>query len=228
MSLVRLRWDVFTSTSYIGTLPGGYGYVSPPVRVSSPGISCVCVQSQRVYGSLFSWYAVLAPFELSYLNTNNQQSMVSLSRTGKYNNNAQFSVMLTLPLLGISIGASVLRYTQLPSSALASSHPHKHSVLNATWNNYLANVRTLLLVGNMLFIVGDTFSACAMAYHLTKFKSWAHALPRSQPRRIDVLLNRLLIFAVATGALTSCVPFHCFTFGRRVLGRIALMHSTGS
>ena len=159
---------------------------------------------------------------------NNQQSVLSISRTGKYNNNVQLSVVLTLPLPGISIGASVLRYSQLPSSALASSHPRKHSVLNSTWNNYLANVRTLLLVGNMLFIVGDTFSACAMAYHLTKFKSWAHALPRSQPRRIDVLLNRLLIFAVATGALTSCVPFHVFTFDRRVLGRIALMHRTGS
>jgi hypothetical protein len=94
-------------------------------------------------------------------------------------------------------------------------------------------MRTLLLVGNMLFIVGDTFSACAMAYHLTKFKSWAHALPRSQPHRIDLLLNRLLIFAVATGALTSCVLFSFssshFLFERRVLSRIALTRRyTGS
>ena len=76
----------------------------------------------------------------------------------------------------------------------------------------------LLLVGNTLFIVGDTFSATAMAYHLTKFKSWAHALPetRSRPRRIDVVLNRVLIFAVATGALTLCVPLHLF-FDRGVL-----------
>jgi len=95
--------------------------------------------------------------------------------------------VLSISRTAISIGAAVL------------------SVLNSTWNNYLASARTLLLVGNMLFIVGDTFSACAMAYHLTKFKTWAHALPRSQPRRIDVLLNRLLIFAVATGALTSLV-----------------------
>lgn len=55
----------------------------------------------------------------------------------------------------------------------------------------------------MLFIIGDTFSACAMAYHLAKFKSWG-APTRPRPR-IDILLNRLLIFCVATGALTSCV-----------------------
>jgi len=86
-------------------------------------------------------------------------------------------------------------------------------MLKPTWNTYLASYRTLLIVGNVLFIVGDTFSASAMAYHLTKFKSRP---PASRPRRIDVLLNRLLIFAVATGALTSCVILHLF-FDRGVL-----------
>ncbi|KAF8553856.1 hypothetical protein OG21DRAFT_1182638 [Imleria badia] len=79
------------------------------------------------------------------------------------------------------------------------------SVLKPTWSNYLTSYKALILAGNVLFIVGDTFSATTMAYHLTKFKSWSHELPRSRPRRIDVLLNRLLIFAVATGALTSLV-----------------------
>lgn len=79
------------------------------------------------------------------------------------------------------------------------------SVLKPTWTNYLTSYKALILVGNVLFILGDTFSATVMAYHLTKFKSWSHALPRSRPRRIDVLLNRLLMFAVATGALTSYV-----------------------
>ncbi|KAG6374177.1 hypothetical protein JVT61DRAFT_4830 [Boletus reticuloceps] len=89
------------------------------------------------------------------------------------------------------------------------------SASEPTLNDYLSNprTRTLILVGNTLFIVGDTFSASAMAYHLSKFKSWVHApqrthtrpQPRPQPRRIDTVLNRLFIFAVATGALTSLV-----------------------
>ncbi|KAN0080171.1 hypothetical protein V8E55_009737 [Tylopilus felleus] len=79
------------------------------------------------------------------------------------------------------------------------------SLSKPTWDNYLTTYRTLLVVGNTLFIVGDTFSACVMAYHLAQFRSWAQALPRNRPRRIDSLLNRLLMFAVATGALTSFV-----------------------
>ncbi|KAG8215145.1 hypothetical protein J3R82DRAFT_8636 [Butyriboletus roseoflavus] len=63
----------------------------------------------------------------------------------------------------------------------------------------------LLIVGNVLFIIGDAFSAGTMAYHLRKFKSWAHVLSPDRPRRIDILLNRLLIFAVATGAVTLLV-----------------------
>lgn len=113
--------------------------------------------------------------------------------------------MLTALLFpAISVISSVFRYNQpvLP--------PHLHhltffsrSILKPTWTNYLESSRTLLIIGNMLFITGDTFAASAMAYHLAKFKSWA---PPTRPRpRIDILLNRLLIFCVATGALTSCV-----------------------
>lgn len=221
----------------IGTLPGGYGYVSPPIRVSSPGISCVCPVTKS------AWIAILMvrcfdTFASPYLNTINhdQQSALSISRTGKCKQQRPvFPLHLSTPFPVISIIASFFRYKQLPSCALTFSHPRKHSVLKPTWDTYLTSARTLLLVGNMLFIVGDTFSACAMAYHLTKFKSWAHALPRSQPHRIDFLLNRLLIFAVATGALTSCVLFSLFCshllFDRlgRVLGRIALTRRyTGS
>lgn len=79
------------------------------------------------------------------------------------------------------------------------------SARNPSWQDYLNNSRTLLFVGNVLFIVGDTFSATAMALQLRKFKSWAHALAPGRVRRIDILLNRLLIFAVATGAVTSYV-----------------------
>ncbi|KAF8438375.1 hypothetical protein L210DRAFT_3761327 [Boletus edulis BED1] len=121
---------------------------------------------------------------------------ISVSRTGKFG--SSFSIPLTprhLPV--ISILATIL----------SASEP--------TLNDFLSNprTRTLLLVGNTLFIIGDTFSASAMAYHLSKFKSWVHApqrtrtrpQPQSQPRRIDTVLNRLFIFAVATGALTSLV-----------------------
>ncbi|KAI9573445.1 hypothetical protein HD554DRAFT_871076 [Boletus coccyginus] len=116
-----------------------------------------------------------------------------------YNSSARFSRHVNLcPISAISIVVTIF------------------SVLKPTWNIYLASYRTLLIVGNVLFIVGDSFSASAMAYHLTKFKSRAHAPPAGRPRRIDVLLNRLLIFVVATGALTSCVLSHLF-FDRGVL-----------
>ncbi|KAF9237197.1 hypothetical protein BU15DRAFT_76205 [Melanogaster broomeanus] len=81
------------------------------------------------------------------------------------------------------------------------------SVLSPSWTTYLRNRRALIITGNVLFIAGDTFSASVMAYHLNSFRSWTHSnrTDREGPRRIETLINRLLIFAVATGALTSLV-----------------------
>ncbi|KAH0833882.1 hypothetical protein J3R83DRAFT_11059 [Lanmaoa asiatica] len=134
-------------------------------------------------------------------------SALSISRTGEYKQSPVFPFysLLASPRHQYSCQCHKVQLAVLFALA-SSSHPRKYpSALKPTWRNYLDSSRTLLIVGNMLFIAGDTFSACAMAYHLTKFKSWAHALPLSPPRRIDSLLNRLLIFAVATGALTSLV-----------------------
>ncbi|KAG9308678.1 hypothetical protein JVU11DRAFT_11635 [Chiua virens] len=82
------------------------------------------------------------------------------------------------------------------------------SVLKPTWQSYFDTAKELLIIGNILFIIGDTFSACAMAYQLTRFKSWTvtyQPTRRRDPRRIDLLLNRLIMFSVATGALTVLV-----------------------
>ncbi|KIK92205.1 hypothetical protein PAXRUDRAFT_147816 [Paxillus rubicundulus Ve08.2h10] len=79
------------------------------------------------------------------------------------------------------------------------------SVISPTWTRYLSHARTLIIIGNVLFIIGDTFSASVMAYHLTSFRPRTDTYNTNSPRRINILINRLLIFAVATGALTSLV-----------------------
>ncbi|KAG9308674.1 hypothetical protein JVU11DRAFT_11631 [Chiua virens] len=77
------------------------------------------------------------------------------------------------------------------------------SVLKPTWRDSLDTSRTLILVGNALFIAGDTFSACVMAYHLTRRRSWTDTFQHTRKR--NLLLNRLIVFFVATGAMTSLV-----------------------
>jgi len=42
------------------------------------------------------------------------------------------------------------------------------SVFRPTWVSYLVNDKTLILIANSLFIVGDVFSASIMAFHLNK------------------------------------------------------------
>ncbi|KAI6030335.1 hypothetical protein EDC04DRAFT_93574 [Pisolithus marmoratus] len=66
------------------------------------------------------------------------------------------------------------------------------SVLSATWNSDLSQSRRLLLAGDALFLAGDFFSACIMAYYLEK--------SRSGLGRTHTLINRVLIFVVATGS----------------------------
>ncbi|KAG9315602.1 hypothetical protein JVU11DRAFT_3241 [Chiua virens] len=98
--------------------------------------------------------------------------------------------VISISRTGVSIAAAVL------------------GILEPTWQSYFDTSGKLLVVGNMLFIIGDIFSACAMAYHLNRFKSWTatYQPTRSRdPRRIDLLLNRLIMFSVSTGALTVVV-----------------------
>ncbi|KAI6160239.1 hypothetical protein EDD17DRAFT_1875992, partial [Pisolithus thermaeus] len=71
------------------------------------------------------------------------------------------------------------------------------SVLSSTWVSYLEREKILILTGNTLFIIGDTFSASIMAWYLNKSRD--HAL------RTNLLVNRLLVFAVATGGITVLV-----------------------
>lgn len=71
------------------------------------------------------------------------------------------------------------------------------SVFSSTWVSYLERDKILILTGNTLFIIGDTFSASIMAWHLNK--------NRDQTLRTNLLVNRLLVFAVATGGITVLV-----------------------
>ncbi|KAG6334622.1 hypothetical protein ID866_4463 [Astraeus odoratus] len=70
-------------------------------------------------------------------------------------------------------------------------------VFDPTWYYYLAQSQDLLYAGNALFIVGDILSASVMAYYLHK--------TRVGLRRTDLLVNRLLVFIVATGAIIVIV-----------------------
>ncbi|KAL4077584.1 hypothetical protein J3A83DRAFT_4185937 [Scleroderma citrinum] len=70
-------------------------------------------------------------------------------------------------------------------------------VLSPTWVSYLANDKSLILTANVLFIVGDVFSASIMAFHLNK-------------SRENIL--RLIAFAVATGGLTVLVDIIALIF----------------
>ncbi|KAI6147990.1 hypothetical protein BKA82DRAFT_4146984 [Pisolithus tinctorius] len=71
------------------------------------------------------------------------------------------------------------------------------SVLSSTWVSYLEQYRTLIITSNILFIIGDAFSASIMAWYLNRTRD--HAL------RTTLILNRLLVFAVATGGITVLV-----------------------
>jgi len=77
------------------------------------------------------------------------------------------------------------------------------SALQPTWTIYLHDYRMDVLWCTLIFFFGDTFSASAMAYHLAKYRSWLHDPPSRRPLHTVAVLNRLLVFAVATGALTS-------------------------
>ncbi|KAI6110174.1 hypothetical protein EV401DRAFT_1891322 [Pisolithus croceorrhizus] len=47
-------------------------------------------------------------------------------------------------------------------------HPNTNCVLSSTWFTYLERDRGLILAGNVLFVIGDAFSASIMAWHLNK------------------------------------------------------------
>ncbi|KAI6014182.1 hypothetical protein EDC04DRAFT_674159 [Pisolithus marmoratus] len=78
------------------------------------------------------------------------------------------------------------------------------SLLSSTWISYLEHEKHLILTGNILFIIGDTFSASIMAWHLNKTRD--HAL------RTNLIVNRLLVFAVATGGITVLVDIIALVF----------------
>ncbi|KAH7915095.1 hypothetical protein BJ138DRAFT_1142326 [Hygrophoropsis aurantiaca] len=70
-------------------------------------------------------------------------------------------------------------------------------VLAKSWVAYRDETRKIILAGNILFIIGDTFSASILIYYLYQ--------SRIGQCRTDRLINRLLLYAMATGALTSLV-----------------------
>ncbi|KAH7927603.1 hypothetical protein BV22DRAFT_268548 [Leucogyrophana mollusca] len=70
-------------------------------------------------------------------------------------------------------------------------------VLAKSWFVYREETKTIILVGNILFIVGDTFSATVFIYYLRQSRIGIY--------RTDRLINRLLLYTMATGALTSLV-----------------------
>ncbi|KAH7882098.1 hypothetical protein F5I97DRAFT_1912037 [Phlebopus sp. FC_14] len=71
------------------------------------------------------------------------------------------------------------------------------SVKSTSWMSFLEHMKPLIITGNVLFVVGDMLCASAMAYYLNKRRSGMY--------RTDLLINRLLIFAMGTGALTLLV-----------------------
>ncbi|KAI6003202.1 hypothetical protein F5J12DRAFT_165856 [Pisolithus orientalis] len=73
------------------------------------------------------------------------------------------------------------------------------SMLSPTWDSYLERGRGVIL-GNTLFILGDALSFSIMAWHLNKSRD--HGL---SPPRTNLLVNRLIVFAVATGGITVLV-----------------------
>lgn len=73
------------------------------------------------------------------------------------------------------------------------------SMLSPTWDSYLERGRGVIL-GNTLFILGDALSFSIMAWHLNKSRD--HGL---SPLRTNLLVNRLIVFAVATGGITVLV-----------------------
>ncbi|KIN96646.1 hypothetical protein M404DRAFT_1006673 [Pisolithus tinctorius Marx 270] len=83
------------------------------------------------------------------------------------------------------------------SRTIISIVPSVWSVLSGTWNSYLVRSKRLFLAGNALFLFGDFFSACMMAYYLEK--------NRNGLRSTHTLINRILIFVVATGAIAVFV-----------------------
>ncbi|KAI6113423.1 hypothetical protein EDD16DRAFT_1727842 [Pisolithus croceorrhizus] len=97
---------------------------------------------------------------------------------------------------------TLVRYPSLYHEPYEDANPHEYiwgsrvdiySVLSATWDLYLKRSNRLLLAGSALFLFGDIFSASMMAYYLEKNR---HGL-----RSTHTLINWILIFVVATGAI---------------------------
>jgi len=75
------------------------------------GISRVCPVTSSVWIAAFM-VRLLTPFVSPYMNTNHPQSAISISRTGKYNSNAQFSRHVYLCFFpAISVIATIFRYS---------------------------------------------------------------------------------------------------------------------
>jgi len=77
------------------------------------------------------------------------------------------------------------------------------SVLQLTWHVYLNDLGNMNIGLIVIHFTGDAFSASAMAYYLAKYRIWLHDPPLRKAPPIEAVLNRLIVFAVATGALTS-------------------------
>lgn len=69
----------------------------------------------------------------------------------------------------------------------------------ALWLDYRKNTLSINIIGNSLFIAGDTFSAAILAYYLRKNLLLWKGSPTNQ------LLHRLVVYTVATGTLTSLI-----------------------
>ncbi|KAI6003203.1 hypothetical protein F5J12DRAFT_839036 [Pisolithus orientalis] len=74
------------------------------------------------------------------------------------------------------------------------------SVLSSTWVSYLERDRSLILAASSFFLIGDTFSASVMAWHLSKSRDNTLKL---QPT--NMLVTRCIAFVVATGGITVVV-----------------------
>ncbi|KAI6118003.1 hypothetical protein F5141DRAFT_1201521 [Pisolithus sp. B1] len=96
-------------------------------------------------------------------------------------------------MVGWRVAMVIATHTSLVDSCRTCTN----GVLSSTWVSYLEREKILILTGNTLFIIGDTFSASIMAWYLNKSRD--HAL------RTNLLVNRLLVFAVATGGITVLV-----------------------
>ncbi|KAF9228196.1 hypothetical protein BS17DRAFT_805759 [Gyrodon lividus] len=126
-----------------------------------------------------------------------------------------FMMLIVTGRTALSLIACIFRYHEKIYRFAPSLTSASYSMMGPTWSAYLQRSSAIILSANVLFIVGDTFSASVMTYHLNKRRSGMY--------RTDLLINRLLIFAVATGALTSLVDVIALIFSMTQPRSLAFM-----